>query len=49
MSFRNQILSSNLWTLRFPKMYMGTLGYKGKILHYKYRVDPISKSVNFPL
>ena len=30
---RNQMHSSSLWVLRFPKMYVTTLGYKGKILH----------------
>ena len=23
----------SVWTLGIPKMYMGTLGYKGQILH----------------
>ena len=27
----NQIHSGTLWTLGFPKMYMATLGYKGKV------------------
>ena len=33
VSSGNLMRSSTLWTLRFPKMYMGTLSYKGKILH----------------
>ena len=35
VSLGNQIHSSTLWTLGFPKMYLGTLGYKGKITLYK--------------
>ena len=27
----HQIHSSTLWTLRYPKMYITTLGYKGKV------------------
>ena len=27
----NKIYSITLWTLRYPKMYMATLGYKGKV------------------
>ena len=49
MSKGNQIHSSTLWSLRFPKMYMATLGYKGNVLHYKYRVVQSFKSETFPL
>ena len=48
MFLRNQMHSSSL-VLRFPKMYVTTLGYKGKILHQQYRAEKTFKSEIFPL
>ena len=45
----NQIHSSTLWTLRYPKMYMATLGYKGKVSLLKLWTALYLQCKKFPL
>ena len=53
VSTGNYINSSTLWTPRFPKMYLGTLGHKGKnlpkkcraLLSFKSRVSSVQRGI----